>query len=158
GRHGHLGSGRGAPLRREDRRGRAGADPERSTGDRGLPGPARGLTLLTIKDVHAGYGATPILFGVSLEVRAGEAVALLGGKGRGKATLMKAAGVSLTPAGGTPARDGGELPGGPPPETARLGVGLVPENRRVFPGLSVRENLELGLSAAPERSAALRRR
>jgi branched-chain amino acid transport system ATP-binding protein len=109
-------------------------------------------------DVHAGYGATPILFGVSLEVRAGEAVALLGRNGMGKTTLMKTAMGFLKPGRGTIEFDGVDLTRRAPHEIARLGVGLVPENRRVFPGLTVRENLELGLSAAANRSAGLRRR
>ena len=108
--------------------------------------------------MHAGYGATPILFGVSLEVRAGEAVALLGRNGMGKTTLMKTSMGFLKPTRGTIELDGADLTRRAPHEIARLGVGLVPENRRVFPGLSVRENLELGLSAAADRSAAVRSR
>ncbi len=113
--------------------------------------------MLKISHVHAGYGATPILFGVSLEVRSGEAVALLGRNGMGKTTLMKTAMGFLKPKSGTIELDGVDLTGRAPHEIARFGVGLVPENRRVFPGLTVRENLELGLSAAADRSAALRR-
>jgi branched-chain amino acid transport system ATP-binding protein len=113
--------------------------------------------VLQIRDLHAGYGATPILFGVSLEVRQGEAVALLGRNGMGKTTLTKAAMGFIRPTRGAIEFEGRELTRLPPHEIARRGVGLVPENRRVFPGLTVRENLELGLSALPERSAALRR-
>jgi branched-chain amino acid transport system ATP-binding protein len=114
--------------------------------------------MLTLTDVHAGYGATPILFGVSLEVRAGEAVALLGRNGMGKTTLLKTAIGFLEPWRGTIEFEGIDLAGRAPHEIARLGVGFVPENRRIFPGLTVRENLELGLSAAADRSAAVRRR
>ncbi len=113
--------------------------------------------MFRMTDVHAGYGATPILFGVSLEVRGGEAVALLGKNGMGKTTLMKTAMGFLKPWKGTIEFDGTNLTRLTPHEIARLGVGLVPENRRVFPGLTVRENLELGLSAAAHRSTALRR-
>jgi branched-chain amino acid transport system ATP-binding protein len=112
--------------------------------------------VLSIRDLHAGYGATPILFGVSLEVRAGEAVALLGRNGMGKTTLMKTAMGFLKPWRGAIEFDGHALGGLAPHEIARLGVGFVPENRRIFPGLTVRENLELGLSAVPHRSASLR--
>jgi branched-chain amino acid transport system ATP-binding protein len=112
--------------------------------------------VLKIREVHAGYGATPILFGVSLEVRQGEAVALLGRNGMGKTTLMKAAMGFLQPWKGGIEFDGRQLSGLSPHEIARLGVGFVPENRRVFPGLTVRENLELGLSAVPRRTSALR--
>ncbi|MBI4635879.1 MAG: ABC transporter ATP-binding protein [Candidatus Rokubacteria bacterium] len=114
--------------------------------------------MLRISDVHAGYGATPILFGVSLEVREGEAVALLGRNGMGKTTLMKTAMGFLRPWRGSIQYDGRDLMRLTPHEIARLGVGFVPENRRIFPGLTVRENLELGLSAVPDRSATLRRR
>src|SRR5258708_1558526 len=112
--------------------------------------------MLRIDDLHAGYGATPILFGVSLDVRAGGGVALLGKNGMGKTTLMKTAIGFLKPSRGAIEFEGGALTRLTPHDIARLGVGLVPENRRIFPGLTVRENLELGLSAAPRRSAALR--
>jgi branched-chain amino acid transport system ATP-binding protein len=114
--------------------------------------------MLTVSEVHAGYGATPVLFGVSLEVRPGEAVALLGRNGMGKTTLMKTAIGFLKPSRGTIEYDGVDLTRLTPHEIARLGVGFVPENRRIFPGLTVRENLELGLSAVRDRSAPLRRR
>ena len=113
--------------------------------------------MFKIGEVHAGYGATPILFGVSLEVRQGEAVALLGRNGMGKTTLMKTAMGFLRPWRGVIEFEGRSLTGLPPHEIACLGVGFVPENRRIFPGLTVRENLELGLSAARERSSGLRR-
>src|SRR5258708_17120661 len=109
-----------------------------------------------MREVHAGYGATPILFGVSLEVRQGEAVALLGKNGMGKTTLMKTAIGFLKPWRGAIEFEGRDLTRLAPHHIARLGVRLVPENRRIFPGLTVREHLELGLSAAPRRSAALR--
>jgi branched-chain amino acid transport system ATP-binding protein len=109
-----------------------------------------------MQDVHAGYGATPILFGVSLEVRQGEAVALLGRNGMGKTTLMKTIIGFLKPWRGRIEFEGRDLTRLTPHDIARLGVGLVPENRRIFPGLTVRENLELGLAAAPRRTAALR--
>ncbi len=114
--------------------------------------------MLRIRDLHAGYGATPILFGVSLEVRPGEAVALLGRNGMGKTTLLKTAIGFLKPSRGSIAFEGRDLTRLAPHAIARLGIGLVPENRRIFPGLTVRENLELGLSAAADRSAAVRDR
>jgi branched-chain amino acid transport system ATP-binding protein len=113
--------------------------------------------MLRIQDLHAGYGATPILFGVSLEVQQGEAVALLGKNGMGKSTLMKTAMGFLKPTRGVIDFEGSDLTRLRPHEIAHRGVGFVPENRRIFPGLTVRENLELGLSAVPHRTAALRR-
>ena len=115
------------------------------------------MVMLRIGDLHAGYGSTPILFGVSLEVRAGEAVALLGKNGMGKTTLMKTAMGFLRPSRGTIDFEGRDLTRLTPHEIARLGVGFVPENRRIFPGLTVRENLELGLSALAARPSTLRR-
>jgi branched-chain amino acid transport system ATP-binding protein len=111
-----------------------------------------------VRDVHAGYGATPILFGVSLEVNTGEAVALLGRNGMGKTTLMKTIIGFLQPWRGTIDFEDHDLTRLAPHDIARLGVGLVPENRRIFPGLTVRENLELGLSSVPRRTAELRER
>jgi branched-chain amino acid transport system ATP-binding protein len=109
-----------------------------------------------VRDVHAGYGATPILFGVSLEVQRGEAVALLGRNGMGKTTLMKTIIGFLKPWRGAIELEDRDISRLAPHDIARLGVGLVPENRRIFPGLTVRENLELGLSAVARRTAALR--
>jgi branched-chain amino acid transport system ATP-binding protein len=114
--------------------------------------------MLRLAEVHAGYGPTPILFGVSLEVNAGEAVALLGRNGMGKTTLIKTVMGFLRPTRGRIELDGRELGRLTPHEIARLGIGLVPENRRIFPGLTVRENLELGLSAVRDRAAARRQR
>ena len=113
--------------------------------------------MLRINDLHAGYGATPILFGVSIEVRAGEAVALLGKNGMGKTTLMKTVMGFLKPWRGAIDFEGHDLVRLPPHQIARLGVGFVPENRRIFPGLTVRDNLELGLSAVADLPARLRR-
>src|SRR5439155_1048777 len=84
-----------------------------------------------------------------------DAVALLGKNGMGKTTLMKTAMGFLRPWRGTIEFDGQSLIGLRPHEIARRGVGLVPENRRIFPGLTVRENLELGLSAVRGRSSTL---
>src|SRR5437899_7682194 len=76
----------------------------------------------------------------------------------GKTTLMKTTMGFLKPWRGTIEFDGHNLTRLTPHAIARLGIGLVPESRRIFPGLTVRENLELGLSAVADRSAALRRR
>src|SRR3989442_9249120 len=76
----------------------------------------------------------------------------------GKTTLMKTAMGFLKPGRGAIEFDAHDLTRLTPHEIARLGIGLVPESRRIFPGLTVRENLELGLSAVANRSAALRRR
>src|SRR3989442_12548015 len=98
--------------------------------------------MFKMTDIHAGYGATPILFGVSLEVRAGEAVPLLRRNGMGKTTLMKTAVGFLKPRRGTIELDGTDLTGLAPHELSRPGIGPVPENRPVFPGLTVRGNAQ----------------
>ena len=112
--------------------------------------------MLKLVDLHSAYGATPILFGVSLTVNDGEAVALLGRNGMGKTTLLKTIMGFLKPTRGLIEFQGQDLTRLTPHEIAQLGVGYVPENRRIFPGLTVRENLELGLSAERSRTAALR--
>jgi branched-chain amino acid transport system ATP-binding protein len=112
--------------------------------------------VLRLVDLHSAYGATPILFGVSLAVDDGETVALLGRNGMGKTTLLKTIMGFLKPTRGRIEFQGQDLTRLSPHEIARLGVGYVPETRRIFPGLTVRENLELGLSGERRRSAAVR--
>ncbi len=112
--------------------------------------------MLRLTDVHAAYGATPILFGVSLTVNDGETVALLGRNGMGKSTLLKTIMGFLKPTRGRIEFSGQDLGRLAPHAIARLGVGYVPENRRIFPGLTVRENLELGLSADASPPATVR--
>jgi len=103
---------------------------------------------LAIDGLEAGYGAVKALHGVSLEVRQGETVALLGTNGNGKSTLMKCIMGLLKPSGGSIVleKDGErvELTGKRTHEIVALGVAMVPEGRRLFPKLTVRENLLLG--------------
>ncbi|MBI4271197.1 MAG: ABC transporter ATP-binding protein [Candidatus Rokubacteria bacterium] len=111
--------------------------------------------MLRLVDVHSAYGATPILFGVSLAVQDGETVALLGRNGMGKTTLLKTIMGFLKPTRGQIDFQGQDLTRLTPHGIAQLGVGYVPENRRIFPGLTVRENLELGLSAVKRRTSGI---
>jgi branched-chain amino acid transport system ATP-binding protein len=100
--------------------------------------------LLALDRVSGGYGAARVLFGLSLGVAAGEVVVLLGRNGAGKSTTLKAV-IGLLPSlEGSIRLEGRELAGLPPHRIARLGVGYVPEERRVFPELTVDENLEVG--------------
>ena len=103
---------------------------------------------LTLAGVDAGYGAVRALEGVSIEVRAGETVALLGTNGNGKSTLMKCVMGMVRPSAGSIAAeiDGErhELVGRSTEEIVELGIALVPEGRRLFPKLTVEENLLLG--------------
>jgi len=103
---------------------------------------------LTIAGLHAGYGSVRVLHGVDLAVHAGTTVALLGTNGNGKSTLMKCVMGLVRPTAGkiTLETDGDptELVGRTPEEIVELGVALVPEGRRLFPKLTVEENLMLG--------------
>jgi branched-chain amino acid transport system ATP-binding protein len=97
--------------------------------------------LLALDRVAAGYGETPVLFDVSFEIAAGEALALVGRNGMGKSTTMRTILGLCGGTGGTIAFDGTPLVGLAPYRIARLGIGWVPEGRLIFPTLSVRENL-----------------
>jgi branched-chain amino acid transport system ATP-binding protein len=100
--------------------------------------------LLQLEDVHTGYGPVDVLKGVNVTVNAGEIVAVLGANGAGKSTtLMTICGINRCRAGRI-LFDGQPIHNRPPHEIVRLGVSQVPEGRRIFPRLTVRENLELG--------------
>ena len=103
--------------------------------------------MLAVKDLHAYYGRAHILQGVSLEARAGEVVALLGRNGAGKSTAMKAIMGLVPPASGEVSFAGRRIERLPPYRIARLGLGYVPEERRIFTELTVMENLEVGRQA-----------
>jgi branched-chain amino acid transport system ATP-binding protein len=111
--------------------------------------------LLDVKDLRGGYGRVEVLHGVDLQVHAGEIVALLGSNGAGKTTL-NAIVCGLVPAsGGRVTFDGADLTNRHYRDIVKAGLIQVPEGRRIFPNLSVRENLELGAFArARERRAA----
>lgn len=98
-------------------------------------------SLLSIKDITASYGEAQVLFGVSFDIRGGEAVSLMGRNGMGKSTTIKALMGMLPLTGGSVVIDGQQVSRRRPFHIARMGVGLVPEGRHVFSTLSVRENL-----------------
>jgi branched-chain amino acid transport system ATP-binding protein len=104
--------------------------------------------MLSVTNLHACYGRAHILQGVSLEARAGEVVALLGRNGAGKSTTLKAIMGLVTPTEGEVSFGGQRIERLPPYRIARLGLGYVPEERRIFSELSVMENLEVGRQAA----------
>ncbi len=99
------------------------------------------MSLLTLQDVTAFYGPTQALFGVSLSVAEGEVLALMGRNGMGKSTTVKTICRMLPARAGRLEFDGVDLTRLPSHRAARLGIGLVPEGRRVFPNLTVAENL-----------------
>ena len=102
--------------------------------------------MLEVKALSAGYGRARVLYDVSLEARAGEVVALLGRNGAGKSTTLKAL-MGLVERTGEVRFDGNPIGGLEPYEIARLGLGYVPEDRRIFTELTVEENLEVGRRA-----------
>jgi branched-chain amino acid transport system ATP-binding protein len=100
--------------------------------------------VLTVSGVSAGYGRVPVLHDVALSVGPGEVVALLGANGAGKTTLLRVIAGELRPSAGSVDFHDRELVGLRPEGVVRAGVALVPEGRRMFAGLTVRENLLLG--------------
>jgi branched-chain amino acid transport system ATP-binding protein len=111
------------------------------------------LALLELRGVEAGYGRARVLFGASLELGAGEVVMLAGRNGAGKSTTLKAI-MGLVERSGEVTFEGRRIDRLEPFAIARLGVGYVPEERRIFAGLSVRENLEVGRRAPSAGSRA----
>lgn len=114
--------------------------------------------MLTVEDVHAYYGKSHVLQGVSLTVRAGEIVALLGRNGAGKTSTIRTIMGVLPPARGRIVLDGTDITGMPPHHAARRGLAWVPEERRILPGLTVLENLRVALIGAGVRGEEARQR
>ncbi len=102
--------------------------------------------MIEVKDLHAYYGSSHILQGVNLEVNEGEIVSLLGRNGVGRSTTCKTI-MGLVPPQGSIMYQGQEIAGLKPHLIARQGIGFVPEDRWIFPGLTVLQNLELGLKS-----------
>ncbi|MBV8121076.1 MAG: ABC transporter ATP-binding protein [Alphaproteobacteria bacterium] len=101
--------------------------------------------MLAVDRLHTYYGKSHILHGVSLSVGRGEVVGLLGRNGVGKSTTLKAIAGIVHPSAGEVRFEGRPITGLPPHRVARLGIGYVPEDRRIFPLLTVLENLRVGL-------------
>ena len=100
--------------------------------------------MLEVRGLYAGYGAVEVLRGIDLDVGAGEIVAVLGSNGAGKSTLNNNLSGLYRPFAGSIRFEGTEISGAPSTDIVELGLIHVPEGRRVFPNMSVRENLELG--------------
>jgi branched-chain amino acid transport system ATP-binding protein len=100
--------------------------------------------ILEVRDLHAFYGQSHILHGVAMDVNDGEIVSLLGRNGVGRSTACKSI-MGLVTAHGTVRFKGKDIAGLRPDQVAHCGVGYVPEDRQIFPTLTVRQNLELGL-------------
>jgi branched-chain amino acid transport system ATP-binding protein len=114
--------------------------------------------IVLVEDVHTYYGKSHILHGVTLHVQPGEVVGLLGRNGVGKSTTLKTIMGLVRPSHGSVLLDGNAISGLPPHKLARLGIGYVPEDRRIFRLLTVMENLRTGLDrngVTEKRKAAL---
>ncbi|MEO6031364.1 MAG: ABC transporter ATP-binding protein, partial [Burkholderiaceae bacterium] len=105
--------------------------------------------MLKIENLHAAYGDSHVLRGVSLELPAGTALGLLGRNGMGKTTLIRTLMGYVPASAGSVRWHGAEVTNQAPERIARLGVGYVPEGRGIFPNLSVRENLVMAARAGP---------
>lgn len=101
--------------------------------------------MLNIENLNAHYGLAHVLQGVSLQADRGEVIGIFGRNGVGKTTLLKTIAGWVKPSGGHVTLDDKDLTGHEPDAMNRAGFGFVPEDRRIFPGLSVEENLRLGL-------------
>jgi len=108
--------------------------------------------MLEVKEIHTYYGTSHILFGISFEVKEGEAVCLLGRNGAGKTTTFRSI-IGLTPPkSGSIRFQGNAITGNPPYRIAKMGIGYVPDTRRIFPDLTVRQNI---LVARREKQGAI---
>ncbi|MEI7988453.1 MAG: ABC transporter ATP-binding protein [Chloroflexota bacterium] len=108
--------------------------------------------MLTLTNIHAKYGSITALRGISLEVKEGEMVALIGVNGAGKSTTLATIAGTLKPAQGTITFQGVSLVGSKPEQIVRKGIALVPEGRDIFPSLTVEENLRLGAFTRNDRA------
>jgi len=114
--------------------------------------------MLELKGVHAHYGLSHVLQGIDLRVGQGEIIGLFGRNGVGKTTVIKTIAGWVAPSSGQVLFEGERLDGIGADRICRRGIGLVPEDRRIFPGLTVEENLRLGQMQCPSRQRAESRR
>ena len=110
--------------------------------------------MFKIDNLHVHYGLSHVIQGVSIEAAPGEVVGIFGRNGVGKTTLMKTIAGWVKPSGGSISLDDARLDGLEPDQVGHDGVGFVPEDRRICPGLSVEENLKVGLMQRPGRTRA----
>lgn len=102
------------------------------------------MNALSVSDLQVFYGEFQALFGVTLDVNVGETVAIIGANGAGKTTLLRTIAGALAPAGGSIVYRGASIVGRPAYALSKRGIALVPEGRKIFPSLTVKENLTLG--------------
>jgi branched-chain amino acid transport system ATP-binding protein len=111
--------------------------------------------MLAVSNIKSFYGETQAIFGVSLTVARGEAVALLGANGAGKTTILRSILGLTPPRGGSIMFGGADISRAATHDIAKLGIGWVPEDRRIFPSLTVETNLRLGMKKSPYRAWSL---
>jgi branched-chain amino acid transport system ATP-binding protein len=114
-------------------------------------------TLLEITDLDVFYGDFQALFGVSMSVTLGCATALVGANGAGKTTLLRTIAGAETPSAGAVSYGGTDITSAPPHRRIARGIALVPEGRKLFPSLSVEENIQVGAAAAASAEWPLQR-
>lgn len=113
--------------------------------------------MFKVENLHVHYGLSHVIQGVTIEARSGEAVGIFGRNGVGKTTLMKTIAGWVHSSDGSISLEGKRLDGLPPESICSAGIGFVPEDRRIFPGLTVEENLNIGLLQRAGRSRAEQR-
>ncbi len=141
--HGPVPAHRGPAPRREDRRTPPGGSRARPHGGRSLPGRG-GVSFLELSGIDVAYGDLPALRGVTLVVEAGETLSVVGANGAGKTTMLRTISGLLRPRRGEVRFEGERIDRLPCHRVVERGLVHVPEGRKVFPSLAVRENLELG--------------
>jgi branched-chain amino acid transport system ATP-binding protein len=109
------------------------------------------MALLDVKDLRAGYGDVPVLRGIDLSIQAGSITALIGANGAGKTTLLRTISGIIPAEAGSIRYDGQDILGKPPQDIVRAGLVQVPEGRRLFPDMTVFENLLIGSSSPTAR-------
>lgn len=112
------------------------------------------MPLLEIANVAAGYGKVGVLSNISFTLEAGKSIGVVGPNGVGKSTLLQAIAGGISPSAGSITLDGERINGKKPEDIVRLGLSLVPEGRQIFAGLSVNENLLLGLTGRKDKKGA----
>lgn len=113
------------------------------------------MSLLEVRNLRVGYGELPVLQGIDVDVDEGKTTVLLGLNGAGKTTTVSAIAGLLRPSGGTITFDGSRIDGKDPAQLVERGVCLVPEGRRIFPALTIAQNLRLGSWSKRKRKAVL---